>query len=152
MERKWVSDELQVGHIWTTNLLHFLYNISHLVLQTYQSLTPSEPPVSLWTRKMNVGFDQSEESDPVVSLNYPFVRRHQLVFCTSGVLYFLEKLLVLLKPYLVVFVVFFSDTLYYIFINNPYCGSYVGWWKLENKISYNKFFDEQSLFKEFSES
>ncbi len=59
MSYKWVTCESYISHILE-------YNIFHLHTQTYHSLTPLQP-CHTWDTK-NIIFNQSEESNTVVSL------------------------------------------------------------------------------------
>ncbi len=81
-----------MDYIWVTNGSQISYTLVTLRIQCFSSSSLNSPNfdpiatlVTFRIRKMNVIFDQSEESNPTKSLtNYPFLTCHKLVFCTSG--------------------------------------------------------------------
>ncbi len=75
MNHKWVTYE---SHIGST----FEYNIYYLLLQTYQSMTLSQP-CHTSVPKTECNFSQSEESNPVVSLT-AFCNTSHVGVCKSG--------------------------------------------------------------------
>ncbi len=91
MGLKWIKGGLYMGVRWVTNGSHITHTLVALSNTTF--LIFFSKLTNLWIRhnlatlriqKINIIFDQSAESNTVVSLTIGFVNSHKMVFWTLG--------------------------------------------------------------------